>query len=146
MAQLLSGTRIYGNTSIDSQLIVGNVSPYATTTNTNGSLIVTGGMGITGNIYIGGSSSRLTFPDGTSMNTAASGTGSGAAASGYLANSVIFANTSGYLANTTALQYFASNNSIKTTANIQFYSLTQSSNTVTIQFNTSSNTLDFIFT
>jgi hypothetical protein len=56
MAQLLTGTRVYGNTSIDSQLIVGNVTPYAATSNTTGSLIVTGGVGVSGNIYIGGTS------------------------------------------------------------------------------------------
>ena len=54
MAQLLSGTRVYGNTSIDSQLIVGNVAPYAATSNTTGSLIVTGGVGVAGNIWVGG--------------------------------------------------------------------------------------------
>lgn len=73
MAQLLSNTRIYGFANIDGQLSVGNVTSYSTTSNTTGSLIVTGGMGITGNIYIGGANSRLTFPDGTSMNTASSG-------------------------------------------------------------------------
>jgi len=56
MAQLLTGTRVYGNTSIDSQLIVGNVTPYAATSNATGSLIVTGGVGVSGNIYVGGTS------------------------------------------------------------------------------------------
>ena len=51
MAQLLSGTRVYGNTSIDSVLIVGNVTPYAATSNSTGSLQVTGGVGITGNTW-----------------------------------------------------------------------------------------------
>jgi hypothetical protein len=57
MAQLLTGTRIYGNTSIDSQMIVGNVTPYTATSNSTGSLIVTGGVGVSGNIYVGGTSS-----------------------------------------------------------------------------------------
>jgi hypothetical protein len=60
MAQLLSGTRVYGNTSIDSQLIVGNVAPYAATSNTTGSLIVTGGMGITGNLFMSAANNYFT--------------------------------------------------------------------------------------
>jgi hypothetical protein len=51
MAQLLSNTRIYGFTNIDGQLSVGNVSSYSATSNATGSLIVTGGAGISGNVY-----------------------------------------------------------------------------------------------
>lgn len=51
MAQLRANTRVYGNTSIDSILVVANVTPYAATSNTTGSLIVTGGAGISGNVY-----------------------------------------------------------------------------------------------
>jgi hypothetical protein len=81
MAQLLSNTRIYGFASVDGQLSVGNVTSYASTSNTTGSLIVTGGVGILGNTYTGnlvisGSSAAgngITFADGTRMTTAAVG-------------------------------------------------------------------------
>jgi len=77
MAQLLSGTRVYGNTSIDSQLIVGNVTSWQATSNSTGSLIISGGVGITGNVYTGNivitgiTSNGVTFADGTRQTTAA---------------------------------------------------------------------------
>jgi hypothetical protein len=49
MAQLLGGTRIYGNATIDAQLVV-NGTTSATSTNT-GALVVTGGIGIGGSVY-----------------------------------------------------------------------------------------------
>lgn len=81
MAQLLSNTRIYGFASTDGQLSVGNVTSYAATSNTTGSLIVIGGVGILGNTYTGnlviaGSSAAgngITFADGTRMTTAGGG-------------------------------------------------------------------------
>jgi hypothetical protein len=53
MAKLLTGTRIYGTANVDSVLVVGNVTSNNATSNTTGSLIVTGGVGITGNVFIG---------------------------------------------------------------------------------------------
>jgi hypothetical protein len=44
--------------------------------------------------------------------------GSGGSSSGYLANSVIFANTTGYLSNTSALLYYTSNNNLVLTGNV----------------------------
>jgi hypothetical protein len=41
-----------------------------------------------------------------------SGSGGGISASGYLNNSVIFANTTGYLSNTNTIKFFSSNNSL----------------------------------
>jgi hypothetical protein len=178
MAQLLSGTRVYGNTSIDSQLIVGNVTSWQATSNSTGSLIVTGGVGVQGNVYsdnlyvtgnlvVGGSSITnslttananisLLFAIDNYQNTiiqsiysvantdvtnvsitattsssnglyipvitvAANGrvtaisntliTGGGSSA-GYLANSVIFANTTGYLSNTSNISFYTSNNTL----------------------------------
>ncbi len=52
MAKLLTGTRIYGTANVDSVLVVGNVTSNNSTSNTTGSLIVTGGMGITGNVFM----------------------------------------------------------------------------------------------
>jgi hypothetical protein len=46
------------------------------------------------------------------FNQANTGGGGGVAASGYLANSVIFANSTGYFANTPNLQFFGANNSL----------------------------------
>ena len=52
MAKLLDGTRIYGNTTIDSNLVING--GYAATSTTTGSLQLLGGAGITGNLYVGG--------------------------------------------------------------------------------------------
>jgi hypothetical protein len=52
MAQLLSGTRIYGTGTVDTQLIVsGNTDATSTTT---GALTVSGGVGIAKDLYVGG--------------------------------------------------------------------------------------------
>lgn len=52
MAQLLSGTRVYGTATIDTQLLVnGGIAATSTAT---GSLIVFGGAGISGNVWVGG--------------------------------------------------------------------------------------------
>jgi hypothetical protein len=51
MAKLLSGTRIYGNATIDTNLIVsGNTISTSTTT---GAIVVSGGVGIAGNVSVG---------------------------------------------------------------------------------------------
>jgi len=89
--------------------------------NTTGTLIVNGGLGVRGNVYTGnvvitGSGNGITFTDGTRMTTAA--TGGGGSSSGYLANSVIIANSTGYLSNTSALSFFASNNTLQITGNV----------------------------
>jgi hypothetical protein len=52
MAKLIDGTRIYGNTTIDSNLVING--GYAATSTTTGSLQLLGGAGITGNLYVGG--------------------------------------------------------------------------------------------
>ena len=52
MALLKSGTRIYGNATVDTELSInGNAN---STSNTTGALIVTGGIGLTGNIFSSG--------------------------------------------------------------------------------------------
>jgi hypothetical protein len=45
-------------------------------------------------------------------------TGGSGSSSGYLANSVIIANTTGYLTNTSSIQYFTSNNNLVLTGNV----------------------------
>jgi len=158
MAKLQSGTRVYGNTTIDTFITVGaNASITGTTnatSNSTGTLTVAGGVGIkgnvfTGSIYITGASNNLTFVDGTTLSTSPTASISAAftqansantlaansyiqanlanamayaafakantGGSGYLANSVIFANTNGYLSNVSSLQFFSSNNTLVTT-------------------------------
>jgi hypothetical protein len=51
MAKLLSGTRVYGTANVDNVLLVGNITPVVATNTTSGSLIVTGGAGISGSLY-----------------------------------------------------------------------------------------------
>ena len=51
MAKLQTGTRIFGTANVDSTLVVGNIISSNSTSNTTGSLIVTGGLGVTGNVY-----------------------------------------------------------------------------------------------
>ena len=83
MAKLLTGTRVYGTANVDNVLTVGNITPVNSTSNTTGSLIVIGGVGILGNTYTGnlvisGSAAAgngITFADGTRQTTAASGSG-----------------------------------------------------------------------
>lgn len=76
MAKLQSNTRIYGTANIDSVLVVGNITSNNSTSNVTGSLRVTGGVGITGNLYTGriviaGANNGVTFGDGTTQFTAA---------------------------------------------------------------------------
>ena len=52
MARLQSNTTIYGTANVQSSLNVGYVTPFTSTSNTTGSLVVTGGMGITGNLFM----------------------------------------------------------------------------------------------
>jgi len=54
MAKLLSNTRVYGTASIDTSLTVGVVNPVVSTSNTTGSLVVGGGVGISGNLVVSG--------------------------------------------------------------------------------------------
>jgi len=54
----------------------------------------------------------------TSVSNVAISAGGGGSSSGYLANSVIFANSTGYLANTSNISFFASNNTLQVTGNV----------------------------
>jgi hypothetical protein len=70
--------------------------------------------------------------------------------SGFLANSVLFANTTGYLSNTANIQFFTSNNTLVAsnvkTSGLVTVTNVASSNTGSIVFNASANSIDFIFT
>jgi hypothetical protein len=75
MALLKSNTIIYGTANIQGQLVVGSVSSNASVNISTGSLIVVGGLGVSGNIYSGNilfstTSSGITFRDGTVQTTA----------------------------------------------------------------------------
>ena len=70
MAKLLDGTRIYGNATIDSNLVI--TGGYAATSTTTGSLQLLGGAGITGNLYVGGNLSvggNTTFINAQTITT-----------------------------------------------------------------------------
>jgi hypothetical protein len=114
----------------------------------------------------------ITFSDGTTQSTAAGGAATdatarananaafvqanaafsvaNAATSGYSANGIIFANTTGYLVNSnTTLAYTAANNTLMT-ANVRSNGTvtianTTTSNTASIIFNSALNSLDFYF-
>ena len=89
MAKLLSGTRIYGNATIDTVLTVSSGNPANTTT--TGSIIISGGLGATGNIYSTG------FYEGTNKIT------------GLINSAFTAANSAGSYANSA---YLAANNSL----------------------------------
>ena len=74
-------------------------------------------------------------------NTAITGGGS---SSGYLANSVIFANSTGYLSNTANLIFDSSNNALDVNGSI-ILSNTRTSNSASIVYNAALNSIDFIF-
>lgn len=67
MAKLLSGTRIYGNLQIDTNVAVlgSNVSTSATT----GAIVVTGGVGIGGNIHVNSSAGNSIVASGNILAT-----------------------------------------------------------------------------
>ena len=75
MALLKGNTQIYGTANIQSVLVVGNITPNNATSNITGSLQVTGGVGITGNLYSGNivlaAANSITFGDGTIQTTSA---------------------------------------------------------------------------
>jgi hypothetical protein len=52
MAKLNSGTRIYGNLTVDTNLVVSGTT--ISTTSSTGAVTVAGGAGVAGNVYVGG--------------------------------------------------------------------------------------------
>jgi len=115
MAKLLSGTRIYGNTSVDTFITVGsNVSisgANSSTSNTTGALVIsTGGLGVVGNVYTGnlvitGTSNGITFVDGTTQVTSPAATASYANSAYAQANGAsLYANGAFIQANAAFLQ------------------------------------------
>lgn len=78
MALLKSNTIVYGTANIQGQLTVGSVSSNASINTSTGSLIVIGGLGVSGNIYSSNivfstTTSGITFGDGTKQTTAGGG-------------------------------------------------------------------------
>jgi hypothetical protein len=122
MAQLLSGTRIYGTANIDTTLYINGTT--VANSNTTGSLQVLGGAGITGNLYTGNvyitgpTSNGITFADGTRQTTAAVSGGS-SVLSGYQANAIFYANTTGYLVNSNSTLAFTSANNTVMASNLK---------------------------
>jgi hypothetical protein len=131
----------------------------ASTSNTTGSLIVGGGIGVSGNIYVGGTNAGVNGIYTDVLRYAANGLpwvmnaggggGGGISASGYLANTLIYSNSAGFISNTRPLSFYEANNTIVTSnyranGNV-ILGNTATSNTATIQFNATLNTLDFLF-
>lgn len=119
-------------------VIGANTSANASTSNTTGELVVFGGVGVTGNIYSGSiymssTANGIVFGDGTVQTTAAGGAATDAVARGlantadvkaqaafnkantsglgFLANTIIVANSTGFLSNSNSF-FVASNNAI----------------------------------
>jgi hypothetical protein len=139
---------------------ISNTSP--STSNTSGALIVNGGIGVSGNIYVGGTSAGVNGVYTDVLRYAANGLpwvissgGGGASPSGYLANTILVANSAGFISNSTSF-FTSSNNTIiirgetSATGNVRvngdiIIANSATSNTARIDFNASLNTLDFIF-
>jgi VCBS repeat-containing protein len=69
MARLQSNTTIYGTANVQGTLFVGSVTPSTSNSNTTGSLVVTGGIGLTGPIYSTGGSITINNGLATTGNT-----------------------------------------------------------------------------
>ena len=91
MAKLNSGTRIYGNTAIDTFLTVSGA--VASTSTTTGTIIVTGGVGVSGNVYANAVFGTLTSATGLPISTGVSGLGTGVATFLATPSSANFAST-----------------------------------------------------
>jgi hypothetical protein len=103
MAQLAANTRVYGTASIDSILLVGNVSPYFAYSSNTGSLQVIGGAGVTGDLYVLGNviSSNIISANYLTANGFALGGTGNFTANVVTANSIAFSdNTSISTSNT----------------------------------------------
>jgi len=118
-----------GNTL--TQTVVGPVifnDGEPSTSNTTGTLVVTGGVGVSGNIYVGGTNAGANgiYTDNLRyaanglpwvMNSGSGGGGGGGTGTGnantfgWLANTIIVANSTGYLSNSNSF-FVASNNAI----------------------------------
>jgi len=130
MALLQSNTIIYGTANVYSNLTVGSVTSNTSTNVSTGSLIVVGGVGVSGNLYAGNvysnnalvltsepygnaafgvANSAASFANGafTAANTKLS-------ASGFTNNGVLYANGTGYAVNSSALTFDGTNLGINT--------------------------------
>ena len=111
-----------------SVVIGANTSANASTSNTTGELVVFGGVGVTGNLYVGGTNAGANgiYTDVLRyaanglpwvMNAGGGGGGGGGTGTGnantfgWLANTIIVANSTGYLSNSNSF-FVASNNAI----------------------------------
>jgi hypothetical protein len=76
-------------------------------------MTISGGLGVRGNVSV----DAINFRDGTRLTTTPSSS-SGASLSGYLANTILIANSSGFLSNTHNLKFYASNSTVYSSGSI----------------------------
>jgi hypothetical protein len=107
-----------------------NVSITTTTSSSNGLYIP---------VITVAANGRVTAISNTLITTSGGGS-----VSGYLANSVIFANATGVLSNTANLSFTSSTNTLKANGKIVIGN-TSTTNTATIQYNAANNTIEFVF-
>ena len=92
MAKLLTNTRVYGNTTIDDILTVGGVNSYPSISNTTGTLIVNGGLGVSGNIY-----ATTVYSNGVSVfrHANAAFNAANSATTGYSSEAILYTDVGG---------------------------------------------------
>jgi len=119
----LTTTAANSTVYIDRTLYLANAN--TSTSNSTGALIVNGGVGVSGNIYVGGTNAGVNGVYTDVLRYAANGlpwvmssggvVGGNVSASGWTTNTILFANATGFLSTVSAnLSYYDANNTIRT--------------------------------
>jgi acetyltransferase-like isoleucine patch superfamily enzyme len=110
---IIQGVDLTQNSSISSAFLLANTLQGGLNT-ANVNIVITQGVDLTQNASIAaafGTANSANILAQAAFDKANTGSGGGGiSASGYLANSIIFANTAGYLSNSSSLQFLTSNN------------------------------------
>ena len=75
MAKLQSNTRIYGTANIDSTLIVGQIVSSSSLSTNTGTIIVFGGVGVSGNVYAANIYANGIYSSSTGLPLSGGGSG-----------------------------------------------------------------------
>ena len=75
MAKLQSNTRIYGTANIDSTLIVGQIVSSSSLSTNTGTIIVFGGVGVSGNVYAANIYANGIYSSSTGLPLGSGGSG-----------------------------------------------------------------------